>query len=99
MSNHKARLGRLELRATIVYPPAPVLDLDRLGDEDGEILEQAGLILARAEQELLADGGTVPDPLTRAYFRAVGPYVSDEDLELLEQAATIQERIRVDSAA
>ena len=94
-NNHKSRIDKLELRVKIDHPPALVLDFDQLQDGELEVLEHASEILARAEWALEQDGGTLPEDRTKAYMAAVFPFISDEDLEILERAATIQERIQI----
>jgi hypothetical protein len=93
--NHKSRLEKLELRIDIECPPAPVYDFNRLEPGEGEIISQGADILERAERDYIDSGGIVPAISTRAYRSEFLKSLCDEELELLEQAATILERIQV----
>ena len=94
-NNHKWRLGKLELRASIEIPGELVFDWEQLRPDEPEILDQAGSLLERSEREYLENGGIVPVPASKAYRMALLRSMSDEELELMEQAATIMERIEV----
>lgn len=94
-NNHRARLDKLEPRVWINHPPRPVFDWALLQEAEGEIIEQASDILDRAEAEYVRNGGEVPTVWTRAYRRELFRSMSDEDLEMLERAVEILDRIQV----
>jgi hypothetical protein len=94
-TSHKARLGKLEQRAWIERPPAPIHDWELLQEGELEILEQASDIVDRAEAQYVQGGGTARKTKTKAYMKKLLAYVSDEDLLVMEQAAHVMERIQI----
>lgn len=96
MTNHRARLDRLELRAAI--NTRPTFDLTILGEylsgDDLAVIEQAVEIMEESERDYQADHNQ-PAPSNKAMFK----YMSDADLDVLIQAAEIIERAQSEHTA
>jgi hypothetical protein len=91
--SHESRLEKLELQTEIDVSP-PVYDWDSLEPGELEVIEHASEIDERAELEFINAGGVPPGISTRAYRIALLRTMSDDELAILEQAATILERIQ-----